>query len=318
MSSEHAGGMNSIDTSRMKRQEDKSYEVVILTDPRWLADDTEDAFTKNVLLEDGLLKSALEKLGLRVGRLSWDDPYFDWTQTQCAVFRTTWDYFERMEAFEHWLNKIEKCTRLINPAELIRWNLDKIYLKELEEEGLKIVPTRILERTNPGSLIEWQHNLGSDNLVLKPRISAGSFHTYRISSASTMSQDEFESHCRARAMMLQPMVPSVLMEGEYSMVMIDGKFSHAVQKKAKKGDFRVQDDFGGTVHPYKAAPEEIEFALSCLGKIEPRPSYARIDWVRDAAGRPMLMEMELLEPELWFRQYPKAAKALARAIAKTF
>ena len=115
-------------------------------------------------------------------------------------------------------------------------------------------------------------------------------------------------------MLFQEFLTNITTEGEISLIMIVGKYTHAVKKIAKKGDFRVQDDHGGSVEEYNATKAEIDFAEKCIKNCPYFPIYARVDIVYDNNNLPSLSELELIEPELWFRNYPKAAKYLAEGI----
>ena len=123
----------------------KKFDVVLLTDPRYVNPIKINAYVKNVLLEDSLVQNALEKLNLKVCRLSWDDPNFDWSNTHFALFRTTWDYFDRINEFLNWLDIVSQKTNLLNTESIIRWNIDKHYLKDLENNGVHCTPTVFIE-----------------------------------------------------------------------------------------------------------------------------------------------------------------------------
>ena len=126
----------------------KEYDVVILTESRYVNPTEDSQYVKNVLLEDNLLKSSLERLRLKVIRVDWADPNFDWNSTRCAVFRTTWDYFDRLSAFEAWLLRVKGKTMFINSIDQVRWNMDKKYLLDLKEKGIKIVDTHAVSYTH--------------------------------------------------------------------------------------------------------------------------------------------------------------------------
>ena len=152
---------------------------------------------------------------------------------------------------------------------------------------------------------------------MKPAVSGAARHTYRLNAANLDAHEAvLRGLLRDEAMMLQPFLGSVLTQGEFSLIVIGGRCTHAVRKIAKAGDFRVQDDHGGTVHPHTPTADEIVFAESAVAACAQAPLYARVDAVRDDAGALSLMELELVEPELFFRFSPPAADALAGAIAE--
>ena len=288
------------------------WDITLLTETQHVSPESPDWYQQNILTEDGLVAEALERAGLRVTRVGWDDPGFDWSQTRCALFRTTWDYFHRFDEFRPWLERVRTQTTLINPARQILWNLDKHYLADLAEAGVRVAETRFIPVGSDASLAEHLAAAGWDEVVLKPAVSGAARHTYWFDAGRV---GEFEAVYReliaSEAMLLQPFQKKVMSEGEYSFVVIGGRYSHAVLKVAKEGDFRVQDDFGGSVHEHTATPAEIEFAEAAVAACEPLPAYARVDVFEDNEGQMAVGELELVEPELWFRNAPAAADRLA-------
>lgn len=297
----------------------KPYDVVILTDPRYVNPKEINAYNRNVLYEDNLVQQALEKQGLKTHRVSWDDINFDWANTHYALFRSTWDYFDRFPEFSKWLDIASKQTKLINSEKLIRWNIDKRYLKDLESKGVHIPNTIVIEKGTKTSLrdIHQQNNL--KDTVLKPVFSGAARHTYKLNK-NNLAQYEtfFQELIIHEPMLLQTFQQKIVTEGEKSLMLFDGEYSHAVLKIAKKGDFRVQDDFGGSVHKYHPTQEEIAFAENTINACTEKPLYARVDIFNDNNGHIALAELELIEPELWFRNHPTAADKLAKAIKKLF
>lgn len=292
-----------------------NYDVAILTESRYIKPAKANGYVQNILKEDGLLKKSLEKLGLRVTRKDWADPDFDWTTTRSIVFRTTWDYFDRIDEFKSWLGRVEPLTQSFNPIPQIRWNMDKWYLKDLSEKGIKVVQTQYLKRGEKRPLQEILNQSGWEDAILKPTVAGAARHTYRINSRTADEHEGiFSMLIEAEDMMLQPFQKSITVHGEVSFMVLGGEFTHAVLKKAKNGDFRVQDDFGGSVHPYSASIEEIRFAESVVQACDPLPAYARVDVMWDNEGDLVVSELELVEPELWFRESPEAAEKLASVI----
>jgi len=156
------------------------YDIAILTDHRWFNPSSPDWYTKQVIQEDHLLQKELEKSGLKVVRLDWADPNFDWTTTRFAMIRTVWDYSERWDEFDAWFTATSTLTRFINPTELIRWNLDKHYLADLQSAGVNIPSTIFMEKGSTDSLQTIWETTDWIEAVLKPTVSAGGRHTYRI------------------------------------------------------------------------------------------------------------------------------------------
>ncbi|MBN4052108.1 hypothetical protein JYT53_01250, partial [Cytophagaceae bacterium AH-315-L13] len=251
-----------------------------------------------------------------VARVDWANPNFDWSSTEVALFRTTWDYFNRFEEFSNWLNEASTKTKLINPAEQIRWNIDKHYLRDLEKKGINITPTVYIEPRETTNLQELHEKNNWNETVLKPAIAGAARHTYRL-NLDNLSEYEniFQELISSETMMLQPFQYNVIEQGEVAYMLFGGKFTHAVLKVAKPGDFRVQDDFGGTVHQYDPTNEEIEFAEQAVLACDPLPAYARVDVIRNNNKQLAVTELELIEPELWFRFHPPAADKLAETVA---
>ena len=260
---------------------------------------------------------ALERQGLRVTRRDWADPAHGWQDTRSVLFRTTWDYFHRFGEFSPWLDQVSRNARLFNEAALIRWNLDKHYLGDLARAGVNVVPTAYVERGDPRSLAHVVAETGWDELILKPAISGAARHTYRFSAdEAAVHECTFGELVEQEAMMLQPFQHQVLEQGETSLMVLDGHVTHAIRKTPKSGDFRVQDDWGGTVHPHVPSAEETAFAEAAVRAVPFDVLYARVDAIRDNSGRLAIMELEMIEPELFFRFAPAAADVLAAGLAR--
>lgn len=293
------------------------YDVVVLTDDRYVNPTARNEYIANVLKEDQLVLDALTTYGLNCRKVSWSDPEFDWTQTKCALFRSTWDYAERFTEFSDWLIKVSTQIKLINSYGQIVWNLDKHYLQDLKIKGVNIVKTYFIEFGDQRSLAQIHEELGWTRAVLKPVVSAAAKDTFKLDSENINAHEaHFKELIKNESMMLQPFQDSIVERGELSLMVIGGAYTHAVLKMAKAGDFRVQDDFGGTVHEYEPTHEEIELAIASVKACDPEPIYARVDIVNDNDGNPAVSEVELIEPELWFRRNENAAERLAEMVER--
>ena len=292
-------------------------DIVILTEDRYVNPVIINEYNKNVLLEDQLVFDALQKEDLQVERKSWSDPTFDWNTTKYVMFRSTWDYFDRYDEFSIWLKNVSTKTTLLNSANIINWNIDKHYLIDLKEKRIHICESYFIEKGTTTTLSELHKQLGWEKTVLKPCISGAARHTYKL-DLSTLEKHEniFQELIANEAMMLQPFQEKIMTKGEFSFVVINGKYSHAVLKIAKPGDFRVQDDFGGTVHNHEATEEQIYFAENAVKACIELPMYARVDVIIDNNNKLAISELELIEPELWFRNHPDASTNLAKEIKK--
>lgn len=302
-----------------------NYDVVILTDPRYINPAKQSAYIDNVLLEDQLVVEGLQKEGLKAIRKSWDDPDFDWSTTKYALFRTTWDYFDRFPEFSKWLENTSQKTQFINSKKLIYWNIDKHYLHDLSLAGVTIPKTYFVEQGTQISLKEaYLHAVEKlefrpSTFIIKPCVSGAARHTYKIQKELIEEyEDIFQKLISEEAMMLQEFQENIVKEGEISMMVFNGQVTHAVLKIAKPGDFRVQDDFGGTVHPFKPTIAQIDFATRVVHAAPELPMYARVDMFKDNDGNWALAELEIFEPELWFRLNPAAAEILAKSIKDTY
>ena len=293
----------------------KETDVILLTESCYENPKEIDQYIQNVITEDGLVKSALENLGCSVKIVPWDKKDFNWTSAHVAVFRTTWDYFHRFSEFSSWLISIKDKIKLVNSYEQIIWNLDKHYLKELSEKGINIPPSHFISKKTTNSLANIIDHCNWDKTVLKPTISGGARHTFMIEKYRANNyQDQFNELIKHEDFMLQEFQENILIKGEVSFMVFGGKFSHAIQKKAKKGDFRVQDDFGGSVHHYQATENEISFSESVIAVLDTQPIYARVDVIWDNNNKLAVSELELIEPELWFRFKPESAQKVAQLI----
>ncbi len=292
-------------------------DITLLTDARYVNPPHINWYIQNILDDDKLITTALEKRGLRVARTNWDNPEYDWTKTKSVIFRTTWDYFDRFTEFAPWLKKVSEQTQCINPIETIWWNIDKHYLRDLADQGIHTPPTLFIEIDDERSLAEIVKESGWRTRILKPAVSGSARHTYKLDERNVSEHEEiFRQLIQEEAMLLQEFQQQITTKGEVALMVFGGKFSHAVLKKAKPGDFRVQDDFGGSVHEYTPTQKEIEFSETVVSKVNPLPAYARVDVIWDNDDKLSVSELELIEPELWFRKHPPAAELFADAIIR--
>jgi len=294
-------------------------DVALVTDRRYTATAAApgDWYLANILADDDLLRAALARHGVSSVRVDWSDDAIDWARFRCTVLRTPWDYYERPQDFAAWLGRVECLTRLCNPPATVRWNMDKHYLADLADAGVPVVPTRFIERGGVAGLAAVLERERWRAAVVKPCVSGAARHTYRFDDRDAAGVEAVVGPLLAdEAFLVQPFQEAVPTHGEDSLMVFGGIVTHAVRKTPKPGDFRVQDDHGGTVAPCAPSDEQVALArraTSCLGQA---PAYARVDMVRDDAGGWSIMELELIEPELWLRLHPPAADAFAAEIAR--
>ncbi len=292
-------------------------DIALLTDHRYTATHAEpgDWYLSNILQDDQLLSEALAKHSLTTKRVNWAEPALDLRQFRAAVFRTTWDYFERATEFDAWMTRCEHHTQWINPLATVRWNLDKRYLADLQAQGVSVVPTVYLDDAD--TLQDSLKQTGWTNAVVKPCVSGGAWQTYRVNPANvTEVEEQIRPHRPALKFLLQPFQEQIQQQGEITLMTMGGRVTHAIRKTAKPGDYRVQDDHGGTVHQHSPTTEELQFAEHAIQAVTPTPVYGRVDIVRGNNGQLMVMELELVEPELWLRYHPPSATVMANAIVR--
>lgn len=292
-----------------------TFDITLITDSRYVKPALINWYIQNILDDDTLVTEALLKRGLTVTRTNWDNPTFDWSKTRYAIFRTTWDYFDRFAEFASWLKKASTQTQFINPIQTVWWNIDKHYLRDLSNCGINTPPTIFMETGDQRSLAEIVKQSRWITSILKPAVSGSARHTYRLNPTNIEEHEGiFKQLIAEESMLLQEFQQQITTKGEVALMVFGGKFSHAVLKKAKAGDFRVQDDFGGSVHEYTPTEKEIKFAEAAASNVSPLPAYARVDVIWDNADNLCISELELIEPEMWFRKHPPAAEMFAEAV----
>ncbi|MDA9809550.1 ATP-grasp domain-containing protein [Flavobacteriales bacterium] len=293
----------------------KDYDVVILTDSRYVQPNEKNQYIENVLKEDGLLIEALNNLGLKTIKKDWNDSNFNWNSTKTAVFRSTWDYFDKFSIFQNWLSQVQNKCALINSYEQIKWNLDKHYLQDLKNWGLPIPKSVFINKMSGTKLKDIATNMKWNHIVVKPTVSGAAKNTFQLKDQEIENfQTKWISLTNEEDFIVQEFQKNIIKSGEIAVMLFGGKYSHAVLKKAKKGDFRVQDDFGGTVETITPSKEIIDLAEKAIKKLNPTPLYCRVDVILNNQNKAVIIELELIEPELWFRFKITAAEKLAMYI----
>jgi hypothetical protein len=270
--------------------------------------------------ETKLLIEPLAALGISAVSAAWDDPNIDWSEFDLAVVRSCWDYHHRRDEFLAWARRVP---RLANPAEILEWNTDKRYLRELAESGVPIVPTVWVQperQWTPADQGEW---------VIKPAVSLASLDTGRYLMNDPDQRRMAVEHVlrlqhAGRTVMVQPYLSGIDTEGETSMVYIGGSYSHTLRRRAILDgpdigiDRRFQDDWEHnlqTKHPTEAQAELAEQVLAAVPGGPERLLYARVDLLPGPDGAPVLIELELTEPALFLGHAPGSAHRFAAAIA---
>lgn len=267
-----------------------------------------------------LLISPLARRGLHAVPVVWDDPTVDWSSFDLAVVRSCWDYTERRDAFLAWASTVP---RLANPAEVLAWNTDKAYLRDLAARGIPVVDTQWVK---PGDT--WQAPNAPREIVIKPAISLSALDTGRYDLADAEHRVLAEAHVRrlhveGRTVMVQPYLTAVDTDGEASLIFIDGRFSHAVRKDAlldgpdRGVDRRLAPNGGQSLGPCRPSAEQLALARAALAATPGGAPllYARVDLIPGPDGRPRILEVELTEPSLYLAHDQGAPERLADAIA---
>ena len=267
---------------------------------------------------DELAHPPMAERGWRIDTIPWTQPNVDWDDYELVVVRSTWDYQNDAERFLKVLATIDASkARLENPLEVMRWNIDKVYLKELEAKGVPIVPTRWLHGLSAGHIAELQSEFGTDQFVVKPLIGANADDTFRIGmpSESCPNLASAVQTFRDRDLMAQPFIESIQSPGEYSLFYFGGEYSHSVLKTPADGDFRVQEEHGSSLASITPGEDLLRAGALAMQAIEKDVLYARVDLVL-VEDRPALMEIELIEPSLYFTFDPESPARFADAVER--
>lgn len=264
----------------------------------------------NLTQDDQVLLAAFENIGIKAIPVLWYNFYPP--EESYILIRTPWDYSENRQSFETFLNLLDsqKC-KVFNSLATLKWNMNKRYLLELQNLDIPVVPTTIVDHY---SFNNAEQMLKSGPIVAKPLVGAGGRDTFLIRSSKDI---ESTKPLLETEVILQPMIESILDEGEYSFLFFGGEFSHALLKTAKAGEFRIQEKHGGQIKSYQPSDEEIQEVRDSLFKVKYPMTYVRVDMVR-IEGKLTIMELEAVEPELFFRLHPISAYNLAKIINKAW
>ena len=254
--------------------------------------------------------AALTAAGLIVEQRVWTDPG-DLSGYDLILPLFAWGYQRDVSAWYGLLDRLEaEGLPVVNPVPVLRWNSDKAYLAELAVKGVAVVPTVEVAALDDVALAAARKALGAEEVVIKPAISGGADGTHRIAPGAAIPADALDQR-----RLVQPMMPGILTDGEFSLFFFAGKFSHAIVKRPASGDFRVQEQFGGRESDWDASAEAQALAAAALAAAPAAPVYARIDMVGDATGKLHIMELELIEPSLFLHHAPDRGAAFGWAIA---
>jgi glutathione synthase/RimK-type ligase-like ATP-grasp enzyme len=287
-------------------------------------DDLSDFYTYDELLID-----PLSKKGWAVDMVSWRDSTVDWDDYEAVIIRSPWDYQDDADAFFDVLRTIEESSaRLANSLDIVKWNIRKTYLRDLEDQGIAIVPTLWPDKLEPAHLDQYFEEFETDQIILKPIVGANADHTYWLTQEDHSDPDVVKQLVQSfahRPFMVQPFMPAIVEEGEYSLFYFADEYSHAILKIPEDQDFRVQEEHGGRLQAVGATEAMERISEQIMDALPESTLYARVDLVRDLRGyesqkptpEPLpesfcVMEVELIEPSLYFNMDEHSAERFAR------
>lgn len=271
--------------------------------------------TGDFVIDDEHAIQPLSELGWLVSTVSWRQTLRPWSDFDIVIIRSTWDYWNDVPAFLDTLERINRETRLANRMELVYWNLAKTYMRDLQKKGIGIVPTLWADSLNANFFANYQDQLGVNEIVVKPVVGANGQDAFRVSPGDTPERlESIASRFRKRDCMIQPFMPNIINEGEYSLFFFGGQYSHAILKIPAKSEFRSQEEHGAEIRSITPEEKLLLRARQAMATLTPAPLYARIDFIRDAVDDFLVMELELIEPSLYLRMDEQAPGRFAAAI----
>lgn len=247
--------------------------------------------------EMGSLTPAFASIGLSLEPVLWDDVAGSADDFDAVLPLMVWDYFEGNEArFLETMQRAAEKTVVLNPPELLQWNSDKRYLDDIAAKGAKIIPTLSVDAITEDIAHQAFEQFGTDRIVIKPQVGGGAWRQVLHRKGDPWPE---ANALPPEGTLVQPFLPSVKEEGEYSFLYFGGAFSHACVKTAKPGDYRIQSIYGGREATYQPSADEIAIADSILATLDETPLYARVDLLRGLDGKLALIELEMIEPYLY-------------------
>jgi len=263
--------------------------------------------------DDRRLLRALHDLDVDARPAVWSDDDVDWSSAGVCIIRNTWDYYERYPEFVRWLNTLDVPVH--NPIETIRWNAEKTYLRDLHNDGLPIIDTIWVDRHETIDVGRALDEREWPAFVIKPTVGGSAYRAHRgVRAGAALAQDHLAVVTTDAGAMIQPFVESVLTVGELSLIYFNGEYSHTVRKMPQAGDFRVQDEYGGSIDAVEPDADARAIGDACAA--HSTTLLSRVDLVRAADGTWRIIELELIEPALYLEWGGDAAHRLAGAIAQ--
>lgn len=268
-----------------------------------------------LLPDERLLVEVFTKRGIEAQPTVWNDPEVDWLKYDLVLIRTPWDYTLHADDFLAWIDRLEAMqVPLLNPPVTLRWNLNKRYLLELRNKGANLLTTMVVQPGDPWTLEHHMRSMLLDEAVVKPLVSASARGTWRLHvDFAHVQQEKWTEALAQQEMMVQEYAKEIERTGEWSLIYFKGEYSHSVLKKPKAGDFRVQERHGGSLEAATPTPAMIQQGREILDLLDAVPLYARVDAIV-RYGQLFLMELELLEPQLFFSKVPESAERFVELV----
>lgn len=289
-------------------------EIALLTAANLVSDAPDrraDAYLFDMQLD--VLRHGFAPHGLTLTPACWSDPSVDWRRYGAVLVHCAWDYQDRHEAFLAALDRIAGLgVPVFNDPATVRWNIRKTYLREFEARGVPVIPTLWPDAPTADDITEAMRVFGVDDVVIKRQVGGGARGQTRYTRANMPASGPILD----RPGMIQPFIPSIATEGEYSFLFVDGDFSHALVKRAKSGDYRIQESYGGTSEAIDASAADRATAQAVLTALATPPLYARVDMVRGLKGELLLMELEVIEPFLYPKDGPHIGAMMGAALKR--
>ena len=257
-------------------------------------------------VDEAPLAAALAAAGFDARLLAWDDPAVDWDSPVPTILRSTWNYALDLPAFLAWIDRAARAAPLWNPPDVVRANVRKRYLLELAARGVPVVPTKLVEH---GDVSIWPEG----RIVIKPEVGAGSLDARVFDRGGPEAAAHVAAITRRCPALIQPYLASVDAYGERSLIWIDGELTHAI-RKAPRFSGGVEQVTG----PHPIADDERAVALAALAPYADRILYGRVDVARDDADQPRVMELELVEPSLFFAKHPPSLERFIAGLRARF
>ena len=258
---------------------------------------------------------AMAALGWQVDTVAWRDPSIDWDEYDAVYLCTAWDYPQHADQFIAVLENIERSSAsIVNELSLVRWTMVKTYLRDLEQKGADIVPSLWIEDIAAEQISGWFAALDTDKAIIKPTVGTNATDTYLLQKPLAPElESQLLSTFQMRPFFVQPFIENIRSEGEFSLFYFNGEYSHAILKIPRDGDFRTQEEHGSDIHSVQPSEQLLATGRHVLSLVAPQPVYVRVDFVRAADGKFLLMELELIEPSLYLRMDDGAAARFAAA-----